>query len=433
MVAYGDGEKLYTIPDGMTTEYQTVGGIEYGWRLYWDYYKEYVEQNGEPELKDMEDLLPIFRAIQDAHPTNADGQKTYSITGFPAWDASYYLTLAAMPSEMYGFTYCMYPLEINTNDLSYNLIWEDDSMFKRVLEFMFDANQLGLVDPDAATQTYDDYLAKFTNRRVLSYWAWGGNVDTYKLLPFENMSTVCYSGPWLLGNSSGSAAIWASATAEPKVIERVCEFINYMVDYDNAWYMFNGPQGEYWDLNSSGTPYITELGEKLAADPMLELAEGGNPVSGNVMATLGYWRFVNPRNIHPQYGVPFSGGWALRDGYVKDPIQASWESYMTNKYKVQFKGNLSEIELATASNTFAEPRIATPVVPDEIKDFYTRMSSIYETFWQMVYAPNRTKFDSLWASAQSSLQEMFDSTGFTADNLFEIYSKTLKANEKYFN
>ncbi|HBP37450.1 MAG TPA: hypothetical protein DD640_01670 [Clostridiales bacterium] len=430
---YGDGEKLYTIPDGMTDEFQTIGGIEYGWRLNWNYYMEYVEENGEPKLEELEDFLPLFKTIQDAHPTNADGQNTFTITGFPSWDASCQFLFNLVIAEMYGWNYSMYPLLVNQEDLSYSLIWDDAGPFKRVLKFLFDANQLGLVDPDAVTSTFEDYTAKISGGRALAFYAWGNNPD-YRLLPFDNMTTSCYNGPWLLGNVNGGLGLWVSSSGETEKIERVCEFINYCMDYDNAWYISYGPQGEYWDLNSDGVPYITELGEQLGEDATLMLAEGGNPAFNSFMGITGYWRNVNPRNVHPKYGVPFSGGWALREGAKpKTEAQTSWENYMVEKYKVNFKGNLTDIELLTASDSFAEPRIVNPTIPDEIKDFQSRMGSVYENFWKLIYAKDQAAFDSLWAETQSTLQAMFDSTGYTAKTLFDIYNNALTENEKYFD
>ena len=430
----GGGAKLYTIPDGPTTDYYRQGHIEYGIRVAWDYYLEYVEKNGEPVLKELEDFLPVLKAIQDAHPTNEDGQKVYAFTYFTSWDASWNFSMANISNEMIGgWNRSLYPLLISTEDLSYYLFWEDGSPFKRMVEFFFEANQLGMFDPDAPVQTFDDYGAKFASHRALAYWAWGGNEDFYRLVPFDNMKTTTYNGPWYLGNVSGGGGVWVSNGRDEQYIERTCEFLNYMIDYDNAWYTAYGPKGTYWNLNSDGIPYITELGTELSKNAEMKIAEGGNPGTQSAMGILGYWRYFNPATVHPGYGVPFTtAGWALRDGYVKEPIQASWEDYMFEKYGVKSVGNLTNIELLDAAGTFAEYRICNPTQPDAIKDFNARLSSVYENWWNMVFAANRAEFDSLWISTQDTLAEMWKTTGWTKEKLANLYLDQLRANEKYF-
>lgn len=57
----------------------------------------------------------------------------------------------------------------------YQSILDSDSEYIRALKFYFQANQMGLVDPESTTQNYDTLFAKFQEGQVLfSWWPWLG-------------------------------------------------------------------------------------------------------------------------------------------------------------------------------------------------------------------------------------------------------------------
>ena len=47
---------------------------------------------------------------------------------------------------------------------------DDNSMYKKILQFYFKANQMGLVDPDSPTQDWNKVSEKLTNKQVLLLW-----------------------------------------------------------------------------------------------------------------------------------------------------------------------------------------------------------------------------------------------------------------------
>ena len=48
---------------------------------------------------------------------------------------------------------------------------DEDSLYIRALKFFFDANQMGLVDPDSPTQNYDSVFKKYENGDIFfSVW-----------------------------------------------------------------------------------------------------------------------------------------------------------------------------------------------------------------------------------------------------------------------
>ena len=84
----GDGSKIYCIPLEMNnngpTDYKQLHVYTYP-RMGWDMYTE----AGSPDLQNLDDLLNCLKKIQDAHPTNENGDPAYAISLWKDWDSQY--------------------------------------------------------------------------------------------------------------------------------------------------------------------------------------------------------------------------------------------------------------------------------------------------------------------------------------------------------
>lgn len=57
----------------------------------------------------------------------------------------------------------------------YQNILDDDSLYIRICRLYYEANQMGLIDPDSPRQQYEDCFNKYREGRVLfSFWSWLG-------------------------------------------------------------------------------------------------------------------------------------------------------------------------------------------------------------------------------------------------------------------
>jgi putative aldouronate transport system substrate-binding protein len=410
-----DDGGLYTIPSGATNEAITYGPAEYYMRVDWPYFEEYVKANGEPKLTDIEDFLPIFKWIQDAHPQNEDGLPAYGMSIFKDWDAGI-MGYVEWLGQQLGILHPYYLFtEVDMETLDYWSMFQDSSTYKRILKLLYNANQMGILDPDSMTQTWDDYCAKVDARRVYSTYCFVTNEYT-KALPYENMKTVSNNiGPMYLGNSWGGWVTVVSSTS--KHIERACEFINFCINEDNWWRLRFGEKGEFWDINEDGQVYVTDFGKQMQEDPDVNFKDGGN-ISGINMEAWN-WRPISYHVISKTYGAMFyPKAWPTRDVSDKDEVQKSWEAYMADKYNIKFSGYLSDIQVLNASNTFATYRysVSSETAPDDIIDKVNRIGAVVTpTSWKMVYAKNEAEFENLW----KSLCEQANKMG--ADELVKYY------------
>ena len=119
--------------------------------LRWDLYKEI----GYPEIHTLEDLLPILKQMQELEETSESGQKYMAFSLFSDWDSDIMHNAGAL-SALYGYDPQGFALFNIVTGETQSMI-ADDSFYVRGLKFLFDANQLGLVDPESTTQNLIRY------------------------------------------------------------------------------------------------------------------------------------------------------------------------------------------------------------------------------------------------------------------------------------
>jgi putative aldouronate transport system substrate-binding protein len=140
----------------------TRGGNNFGPYLRWDYYKEL----GMPVITEFEDYLPVLKAMVDRHPLTEDGQKVYGISLWSDWDGSY-MAAASYPMNMMGQHTPGGFLEMDLKTGASRSFLDDTSYYKRALKFYYDANQMGILDPESVTQGWSTLMEKATAGRSL--------------------------------------------------------------------------------------------------------------------------------------------------------------------------------------------------------------------------------------------------------------------------
>lgn len=142
-----DTGKVYAIGNG-------VGpadlGTETNWGPYlrWDLYKK----AGSPAINTFDDYLTALKKMQELQPKSKDGKNTYGITLWKDWD-NYSMFMATELGPTLGID-CgdqlgqlpFLQVDFGTGKTSNTL--DADSQYIKALKFYYDANQMGLVDPD---------------------------------------------------------------------------------------------------------------------------------------------------------------------------------------------------------------------------------------------------------------------------------------------
>lgn len=164
---------IWAIPSESSSNSPTTSseGLEpnYGAYLRWDAYKA----AGYPELNTLEDLLPALQKMQEAVPTSDSGKQTYAISLFKNWGGNL-MSNAKPEASFYGYDEIGFVLA-KADGSDYQSFIDSDSAYVRSLKFLFEANQMGLVDPESTTQNYDTLFAKYQDGQILfSPYPWLG-------------------------------------------------------------------------------------------------------------------------------------------------------------------------------------------------------------------------------------------------------------------
>ncbi|MDR1903349.1 MAG: extracellular solute-binding protein [Treponema sp.] len=359
--------------------------------LRWDFYKEL----GYPELTNLEDYLPLMRKMLDAHPTNDNGQRMYGFALFSDWDGTFMQNAWWIGPTHEGKWSPGGFLEIDLGDLSVGTILDDNSSYKKALQLLYDANQMGLVDPNSPSMGFSQELELLEAARVLfwpGYIANSGRLTTeqeaagmgYRMIPFANEriggGTIQYVGSDIISISKNS-----------KNVDKALEYVDYLYSPDGVWNLVNGRRGVKWDLDQNGEPYLTDLGWDIQYNNK-EFPNGGLNGEGRY-----YVNFAGLGDmIHPVYKRNFNpdADWADKRGTLvtdqDSPLDRDWKTKMNAAGDGDyFRKNNRVLEVPFAPMNPAPENIQ--MINSRIGDTVTTMS------WQMVFARNQAEFDSLWA------------------------------------
>lgn len=398
LVISGGTEDLYVLPSLVGMDSRVGSSLPH---IRWDYYKEM----GYPEVNSWDELLVMLKDMQDKFPETEDGLKTYGLSLFKNWDANF-----AYPTwGYYGYHNGIYKdlnalvelrADQGSSDVKSKL--DDDSDYKAALQFFFDANQMGILDPDSATQTYDNAVAKVNSGQVLLSMKISGNgYNTKEKVNAEDWSGYAqwwpdymaqiYNGDWVVGNPG---AYKMAINSECENLDKALEFMNWFYSYEGAEIWWNGPEGVLWDevdgkkvpndnyYNGGGVSYT--------------FAEGGSVVSQQMlMLTCG----MSPGVVNPATGQEVNI-------FLSDVMKpASTTNLMKDWYAHNGEYTDALAKRKAEDGLFIDKNPAFSFIPAATKDETETTNLIgglvIETSWKMIFAKDQAEFEALWDTLQA--------------------------------
>ena len=409
-----DADGLYGFPTSVSTLKATdpSEGLDptFGAYVRWDLYGE----QGYPEIGTFEDLLPVIQKMQEDNPTTDSGKKVYGFSLFSDWDGNM-MNAGKQLVTYYGYDESGFVLA-KADGSDYQSILDSDSEYIRALKFYFQANQMGLVDPESTTQNYDTLFAKFQEGQVLfSWWPWLGqaafNTTTnlnegkgFMLAPIQDQKIFSY-GAEVYG---GKQFIGIGSNAEDP--ERIAAFIDWL--YSSEGVLANssqtsgssGPEGLTWEMKD-GEPVLTEFGKQALLDGDGDVPEeyGGGSYKDGVSALNV--NTVLPIDINPDTGFPYAYTmWESYQNETTDPVKEDWSKNMG--------GAESTIGYLEENDQLLVAPGASYVAPEDSSEISTlrnqAKATIIEYSWRMVFAKDEAEFDQLL----KEMQETADGLGY---------------------
>jgi putative aldouronate transport system substrate-binding protein len=394
-VSNGTG-RLYFLRTYLSNTGSAHGENNMGPYLRWDYYKEL----GMPAITEWEDYLPVLKAMVDRHPLTEDGQKVYGVSLWSDWDGGMSMSVAGFLASYYGWISPGGFLEVDLKSSASRSFLDDSSYYKRMLKFIYTANQMGILDPDSITQGWATFLEKGTAGRSLFGWQIyaHGNFDTAekaaqgigtRLVPFKNQKPYNYRGPSYVGGQA-----YMGVSKGTKKLDKALAFLDYYFSWDGTWQLDNGRKGVAWDLDENGEPYLTELGWKIQQGSA-EFPNGGRFRDGTYISTQepAFSLFAT----HPVYKRRLDRvDWVKKDFAPKDSaLDADWKRVMNAE---------DDLDYFIKNNMLVNPPFAPMPsdVPEDIQTLAKRVGQVVQpASWKMVYARNEAEFNSLWADMVS--------------------------------
>ncbi|MBO5030400.1 MAG: ABC transporter substrate-binding protein [Lachnospiraceae bacterium] len=403
-------EGIYAIPSQVSSNAPDVPseGVEpvYGPYIRWDLYK----QLGYPELETLEDLLPVLKQMQENYPLAGNGAKTYGFSFFKEWDDNM-MNAIKQPCCMYG--YDEYGVVLAKADgTDFQSIIEDDSLYVRMLNFYFEANQLGLVDPESANQNYDQCFEKYKEGQVLfSPWPWLGqaaynttaNVEAGKgfmIAPVKDMQIYSY-GCYPYGNQDSVIAVGSKA----KDPQRLVDFINWL--YSDEGIMANGtnlsgaaagPEGLTWEMREDG-PYLTDFGrEALLNGGQIQVPEEyGGGIWAEGVSTLNYKAVVQCEKNEAGYYYYYNM-WDSVKELDTSPLKMDWKEKMGADTTMEYLQSNHMLLVALGTMYVA------PVENSEQSTIRNQCKRAIQSYsWEMIFASDRESFESLLDEMQATV------------------------------
>lgn len=375
--------------------------------IRWDLYK----QLGYPQIDKLEDLLPVLKQMQELEPTAPNGAKTYGLSLFKDWDGNM-MNNAKQPTTFYGFDEMGFVLA-KADGSDYQSIVDSDSEYVRALRFFYQANQMGLVDPDSTTQNYDTLFSKFQNGQVLfSPWPWQAqpafnteeNLAAGKgFMPanIKDQSIFSYGA-----SVYGGKQIFAIGS-KAKDPQRIAAFIDWLYSTEGTYSNNSqtqgaaGPEGLTWDLNSDNNPELNDFGtEALLGDGSAQVPSewgGGTYKDGasalNVTAVL-------PIQVDDATGQPFSYQfWPTYQAATANAVSTDWSKQMLDATStMDYLVKADQVMVAPGSGFVA------PADSSEIQTLRNQIkASIVDFSWKATFAANDAEFDSLIGQMQTTV------------------------------
>ncbi|WP_342477665.1 hypothetical protein NYE24_33005 [Paenibacillus sp. FSL H7-0350] len=377
----------------------------------WDYYKGI----GAPKLNNLNDLMTALKDMQAKYPKTPDGKPIVPITLWKDWDGGSMENVRWL-SNWYGYEQPNGTTTIQLNAKGDIVpIVDDNSMYKKILQFYYDANKMGLVDPDSPSQDWNKVSEKLTNKQVLLLWySWqrgfyntierGNQGDGNVAVPIGDTHLIQNSDAYF-GN--GRVFAIGSKAKEP---ERIMELMDWMSSPEGLRYYTNGFEGFNYEKTADGKFKLTEVGQTAFQENTPVPAEyggGGYQDGQSKVNSMIMSDFVTDPETKEFYNSTY---WASTIEANKTALTTDWQKTYdaTTPTEYYTKNNMIDIV----------PNINTSLGSDssDVKNKRSQISDyVKNTSWKMIFAKDQAEFDQLWTKLKSDVEGLGWNDVFAVD------------------
>ncbi|MDQ0886374.1 putative aldouronate transport system substrate-binding protein [Paenibacillus sp. V4I9] len=395
---FGGGTAIYSIGHnvGSGSGPSENADMTFGPEIRWDLYQKL----GSPQIKTLDDYLTVLKQMQQLSPKSDSGKPTYGFSLWSDWDGSGSMNVGSI-TALYGYGtgdgFNKADLILTKADeAKWQGLLDDDGYYLKGVKFFFDANKMGLLDPDSLTQKFSDVSNKYKDGQILfAQFPWvSSNYNTtehtsagkgFAFVPFgdEKMSSVGFK-------PQGGTWYW-SIGAKTKYPERVMQFLNWLYTPEGVMVSSYGPKGLIWDIKD-GKPTLTDFGYKAITNSVNMPDEYGGGLYKDGVNQINN-ATISKSMINPETGEPYDYTmWTSYLNHNPDPVTKSWRDAM---------GALTVRDYVVKNNQVAvAPEYSSSEAPAEqpadIKQKNSEVGKVIKEYsWKLMFAKDDNEFNSL--------------------------------------
>lgn len=375
-------------------------------KVRWDLY----EKLNCPEVTDMYDLLELAKQMKEIYPKTEDGLETYMFGNFPSWDgltmsnAGRYMSVSGIMTTNIGYNF--YDM---VND-KIDPIFSKDGSYYQALKWMATATQMGLVDPDSMTQTYDNTQAKYKESEqyfiaLPGNYVEGFNTDAnnnaeepkgFLPLVWEGQAVVTQAPTTKIGGNANNPYSISSTTEK---LDACLKFCNLLFDEEAMMVMYGGPQGELWDIKD---------GEYVLTDGADTFRNTGSYTFSTGESSSDWWGNWGLASATSPYKYP-NATFRISDslmyaekGIEKNKIYDMYEEFYGKRRPIEVLEEYDAIYYIPEWTKLIE------TIPSELEDIQNNVKSVVTQYsWQIVTtAKNDAEVESMFDEMVSQCEAL---------------------------
>lgn len=376
-------------------------GLFYTWDTRWDLYEEI----GMPDINDLDDYMEMMKAFKEIEPTDENGNPTYALSMWTSWDGNMVMYVKAFATAYYGYDEWGVGLYDLSDGTVYGALDESEGApYYTVLKWMNELYREGLIDPNSASQEYDQYSEKMkAGGAFFSIFKYAGQ-DIYNTSEHLEENQMMMSlipndaTPLIYEISTSGTGYDFTISATTEYPELCMEIIDWLSTPEGALTYWYGPRGENWDVDEDGNLYLTEFGYECQQDKtgteMTETGHDGTFNDGYLQINANIWATSSLITGDPNGQSFLWNYWDSMQSDASCEAEQSWRDYTGETLAINY--------LLNCENAVIAPAISTNFSnPSKTSDLYTSWSQVTSVIvdgsWNCIYAETEEEFDELWA------------------------------------
>ena len=399
----GNDGKTYGIPTEMMNTSPTSYSQDVIYSsplLRWDLYKEL----GCPDIADLDGLLDVLEDMMKAHPTNDAGDACYPLSLWSDWDGGDgMLGIANVVQLTTWYGEKIKGSTILKPDGTFIPLTDKDGSYYKMLKFLYNANQRGLVDPDSATQDWNSACAKMSAGQVYLMWySWQvgfwNSTDRLKDGTAFIFTPVADQTYYTDADSYyGSGRVFAvGSQVDDAKYQRIMEFLDWYASPEGLMFQHDGIEGFNYEKGSDGR--LVQINSNALMDNLPVPEEWGGAGYNDGNNAINQW-IVSANSVNPTTGETYSVNyWSTYKEETMTDMKKEW----AEKF-----GAAEPVDYMKANNKLVISPNVSVSLPTDSADISVIRNQCNETVcdysWRMIYASDDAAFDALWDEMSNCL------------------------------